>query len=55
MNIFIIIGIILCIITVAVIMAICIQAKRTEENFYRNQKEHGINNECYGDFGNLEV
>lgn len=50
MNIFIIIGIILCIITVAVIMAICIQTKRAEENFYRNQKEHGINNECFNSY-----
>lgn len=46
MNIFITIGIILCIIVIALIMAMCIQVKRAEKNFYEYQKEYEIKDEC---------
>lgn len=40
MKIFITIGIILCLIIVVLIMAMCIQVKRAEENFYEYQREY---------------
>lgn len=45
MNILIAIGIILCVIVVTLIMSMCIQVKRAEENFYEYQREYERDNE----------
>ena len=46
-KLFIIFSIIASFMFIALILSICIQVKKVEENFYKNQKEYDINNECY--------